>query len=206
VSPRGSSLQLVGLGGGASRTLIQNLNGTTPIDVGHDGRLLLLGQHQEAESFDPSTGKIQLLLPAGTNLPHAIAGLKWSTDQRSAAYLLRPSRESDHDAGVWETDFHRPPRQVFQGWVTDIATAADGIYILESKPDLSTVLWKTGWSGQGATRLTTALPLVANFNYRHTHFLNQFAVSPDGKRVAFQSPVMQENIGTITLGPAGRNQ
>ncbi len=76
--------------------------------------------------------------------------------------------------------------------------AGGEIYFLEGKPDLNGSLWKVGWDGRDLARASTTIPILFNLNYNRTYLGNQFAVSPDGRHVAFQTEqVLEENLGMI---------
>ena len=54
------------------------------------------------------------------------------------------------------------------------------------------------WDGSGLTRIARTIPLLYNNTYFHSDAGNQFDISPDGRRVVFQTQqVLQENIGII---------
>jgi len=114
------------------------------------------------------------------------------------AYLIF-AQQNDPDAGVWVTDFKTPPRPVFRGPVCEYAVDEHSeITILKGNPDLSGELWKVKWDGSGLSRAAATIPLLYNFNYLRAFATNQFDISPDGRRVVFQSQqVLQENIGII---------
>jgi hypothetical protein len=76
--------------------------------------------------------------------------------------------------------------------------AHNEITILKGKADLSGELWKVKWDGSALSRAPATVPLIYNFNYLHAYTATQFDISPDGRRVVFQSQqVLQENIGII---------
>jgi hypothetical protein len=52
--------------------------------------------------------------------------------------------------------------------------------------DLNASLWKVGWDGRGLARASATIPILFNLNYNRTYLGNQFAVSPDGRHIAFQ--------------------
>jgi Tol biopolymer transport system component len=166
---------------------------------GSDGRLLLTEPNGELDSFDSQDSKTEKL---GT-LPGNVLARRYSTCDssggHSVAYAEEPNEESDPNAGVWVNDFKSPARQVFRGWVAALACAPGGeIYFVEGKPDLNGSLWKVGWNGGGLTRTSAMIPLLHNLNYNQAVLDNQFAVSPDGRHVAFQTEqVLEENLGMI---------
>jgi serine/threonine protein kinase len=183
--------------GGSPQTLLtaDRLN----LLVGSNGRLVLAGPNGEVDSFDSQNSKTEKL---GT-LPGNLLARKYSTCDSSSghslAYAVEPNEESDPNAGVWLNDFKSPARQVFRGWVAALACAPGGeIYFVEGKPDLNGSLWKVGWDGRGLTRSSATIPILYNLNYKDTSLDNQFAVSPDGRHVAFQTEqVLEENLGMI---------
>jgi eukaryotic-like serine/threonine-protein kinase len=181
--------------GGAPRTLLSQGSSTLP-DVGRDGRLLFRGPEGEAEAFDPRDNKVETL---GTLPARTWGVLLWSPDERLVSYVIKPSGESDPDAGLWVTDFKNPPRRIFHGWVGWYRRGpGNEIYFLQGKPDLNGVLWRVDWDGQGLTRTSATIPILYNFNYNRATLENQFAVAPDGRHLAFQSEqVLEENIGMI---------
>jgi Tol biopolymer transport system component len=185
-------LRRVSLSGGAPQFLA---HGGGPPDVGRDGRVLFWSEREKVEAFDPRTGKTQALgtLPAGAGLA------RWLPDEHSVAYIVLPSRADDPSAGLWVTDFRNPPHQIFRGPVVWFSRGpGNEIYFLEGKPDLTAVLWKVNWNGQGLTRTRWTVPLLYNINYFHTGIGVMFGVSPDGRYLAFQTDqVLQENIGMI---------
>jgi len=183
--------------GGSPQTLLtaDQLN----LLVGSNGRLVLAGPNGEVDSFDSQNSKTEKL---GT-LPGNLLARQYSTcdssSGHSVAYAVEPKEESDSNAGVWLNDFKNPARQVFRGWVAALACAPGGaIYFVEGKPDLNGSLWKVGWDGRGLTRSSATIPILHNLNYSDTSLDNQFAVSPDGRHVAFQTEqVLEENLGMI---------
>jgi Tol biopolymer transport system component len=184
------------ISGGVPQTLTEV--GWGIADVGRDGRLLFLGTKGQVETFDPADGKTRTLatLPFSSKLlPFP---LRWSPDQHSIACVVLPSKENDPNAGLWVDDFKSPPRQVFRGWVLGFARGpGNEIYLLDGKPDLSAVLWKVGWNGQGPARTSASARLLYNLNYEPIPF-NLFDVAPDGRRLAMQTQqVLEEHIGMI---------
>ena len=183
--------------GGSPQTLLtaDQLN----LLVGSNGRLVLAGPNGEVDSFDSQNSKTEKL---GT-LPGNLRARQYSTcdssSGHSVAYTVEPNEESDPNAGVWLNDFKSPARQVFRGWVAALACAPGGeIYFVEGKADLNGSLWKVGWDGRGLTRSSATIPILYNLNYSDTSLDNQFAVSPDGRHVAFQTEqVLEENLGMI---------
>jgi len=147
-----------------------------------------------AQSFDPRDGKTLTL----GSVPKTAQGFRWSADGTAVAYLIW-AQQNDPDAGVWVTDFKTPPRPVFRGSVSGYAVDEHNeITILKGNPDLSGELWKVKWGGSGLSRVPASIPLLYNFNYLRAFAANQFDISPDGRRVVFQSQqVLQENIGII---------
>ena len=183
------------LSGGAPETLLPRVSAWLG-DVGRDGRVLFVSAKGQAEAFDPSDGKTQTLGAA----PGPIwEQLEWSSDEHSVAYMLDPRKANDPKAGLWVSDFKNPPRQIFRGWVVAFARGpANEIYFLQGQPDLSAALWKVDWHGQGLTQTSWTVPILFQANYYHTVTDEQFAVSPDGRHLAFTAEqVLEENIGMI---------
>lgn len=185
----------VPVSGGAPQTLTVS-SGSIP-DVGSDGRILALNAQGQAEVADLRDGKTQTI---GT-LPATPDGslVLWSPDERSVAYIRKPTIADDPNAGVWVDNFKDPPRQIFRGWVIWCARGeGNEIDVLEGKPDLNGVLWKVNWNGQGLTRTQWTVPILSDFNYAHTIITNEFNASSDGRYLAFQiEQVLEENIGMI---------
>lgn len=187
----------VSISGGAPQTLMKEAPYRF-FDVGRDGRILFRSGDQ-AGSFDPRTGKSQTL---GTikNI-WGLSPIRWSPDQRSVAYVTTPAHAGDPDAGVWVTDFTHPPRQVFRGWVDWWVASGPGdeLYFVQGKGDLKGVLWKVKWNGQGLQQTSAVIPM------NHSYWIdpvqssqNHFAISPDGRHVAFESQtVLEANIAII---------
>jgi len=184
------------ISGGVPQTLTQAGFGTA--DVGRDGWLLFLGAKGQVEAFDPGDRKTRTLgtLPLAEKSP---LPPRWSPDQHSIAYMVLPSKDDDSNAGLWVDDFKSPPRQIFRGWILWFARSpGNEIYLLEGKPDLSAVLWKVGWNGQGLARITASIPLLYNLNYQRTIPFNLFDAAPDGRHLAIQTQqVLEEHIGMI---------
>ncbi|MGH9520723.1 MAG: hypothetical protein ACRD2D_13780, partial [Terriglobales bacterium] len=73
------------------------------------------------------------------------------------------------------------------------------IYIRAGSPDLQDALWTVDWNGQGLTRLRATLPEA--HDYWHSMGRALFAVSPDGRHIAFTlDDDLQANIGMLTFG------
>lgn len=165
--------------------------------VGRDGRILTVQPNTEVAVFDPRDGKTEKLgsLPAQPGRGLAL----WSSDEHSVAYMQDPSTADDPNAGVWVDDFKSPPRQIFRGWVSWI-TQGEGneIDLLVCRPDLTAVLWKVGWNGQGLSRTRWTVPMLYDGNYFRTLSFDEVGASPDGRYLAFQTEqVLEENIGMI---------
>lgn len=110
-------------------------------------------------------------------------------------------KEDDPNAGVWVTDFKNPPRQIFRGWSDWWITRGPNqqIYFIKGEPDLKGELWKVGWNGEGLapTSATTAIA----YSYwvdPSQNSQDHFAVSPDGRNVAFETQtIVEANIDMI---------
>jgi eukaryotic-like serine/threonine-protein kinase len=188
----------VAVSGGAPETMVKNAIDRF-FDVGLDGRLLFRTAQDEITAFDPRDNKTE---PLGTVYETVrTAPLRWSPDGRSVAYVVAASREEDPAAGLWVNDFKNPPRQIFRGWADWWFVRGQGneIYFLEGKPDLNGVLCKIGWDGQGLTRMSATIPMIASYWVdpgRNSQ--DHFTVSPEGRYVAYQAQtVMGANIGMI---------
>ncbi len=196
-------IRSVPVAGGSPKTLLRQAVAAYPVP-GRDGRILFLGAvkvHGQVgpvrfEALDPRSGKSWIL---GNAPPRAVQAI-WSPHQTRVAYVVAPARDDDRAAGVWVTDFHSPPRQVFQGWVDWIAPGPGRqIYVLQVAPDATTVLWKVGWNGQGLTRVSARIPAVWGLNFQNVNVGNYFDIAPNGKQVVFQvQPGPAENIGMLT--------
>jgi eukaryotic-like serine/threonine-protein kinase len=186
----------VPVSGGAPQTLFSAARWGMR-DVGGDGRMVFWGKGGQVETFDPRTGKKQTLGTTTGTAPWE--PLLWSPDGSSVAYMVDPSQQDDPKAGLWVDDFNNSPRQVFRGWVVWFARGpGNEIYFLEGKPDLNAVVGKVNWNGQGLTRTSWSIPILYDFNYFHTKTMTEFAISPDGRYLAFQTDqVLEENIGMI---------
>jgi Tol biopolymer transport system component len=187
----------VAVSGGAPQTILKNAMDRN-FDVGPQGPLLFKSSRGEIRSFDPSNNKTQTLAPPPASEKWWL--LRWSPDGHAAAYLVEPSQEDDPNAGLWVDDFKTASRQIFRGWVQGYARGpGNEIYFLEGKPDLNGVLWKVGWNGQGLTRTSATIRIVFSYWIQLVQdSQNFFAVSPDGRHVAFNAQgVLQANIGMI---------
>lgn len=194
-----NEMRTVSVSGGGPMTLIGNLKGNEDryFDLGKDGRVIYAAGN-EVRVFDPHSRSGQTLGSVRDN--QRMAPVRWSPDQQSVAYVVTAKYEKDPDAGVWVTDFKKPPRQVFRGWVDWwIASAGDQLYFVEGKPDLKGILWKVQWNGQGLTKTSAILPMA------HSYWVDpvqnpqdHFAISPDGRHVAFEvQTVLDANIAMI---------
>jgi eukaryotic-like serine/threonine-protein kinase len=189
-------LRRVSSSGGAPQKLADIDSPNLP-DVRPDGRILIVQANSEVEAFDPRDGNIERL---GTLPAKSLWGMVlWSPDGHSVGYARDPAFADDPNAGLWVYDFKNPPRQIFRGWVIWFARGArDEIYLLQGKPDLTSAVWKVNWNGQGLTRTRAIVPGLYYANYFHTTIINEFAASPDGRYLAFQTDqVLEENIGMI---------
>ncbi len=188
----GNEDRIVPLTGGAPQTLT-SMPFTPFPDVGRDGQVLdLVALTHKVDEFDLRTRKVQKLGALQTGVNFA----KWSPDEHSVAYVVRPTKQDDPKAGLWVTDFKNPPRQIFHGWILWFARGpGNEIYLLEGKPNLEGVLWKVNWNGRGLTGTRWTLPLSPGLD---KNLGTTFDVSPDGHYMAFQTDqVLQENIGMI---------
>ncbi|MGH9716583.1 MAG: LpqB family beta-propeller domain-containing protein [Candidatus Acidiferrales bacterium] len=192
--PYGHECRSVPVSGGAPQTLFKMPQ--NKVDVGRDGRVLFQGDKGQLEAFDPQDGKTQTV---GTLPVAAGEYAHWSLDGHSVAYMVSPKKDDDPGAGLWVDNFKNPPRQVFRGWVIWFARGpGDELYLLQGKPDLTSVLWKVDWNGQNLTPTSSIVPILYSINYEHTATGVQFDASPDGRYLAFQTDqVLQENIGMI---------
>ncbi len=188
----------VPVSGGIAQTLTKN-DGGDVFDIGSDGRLLYRNYDDEIEAYDPRKGKIQSIGVLHGNLKWT--PVFWSPDERSVAYILIATREDDPNAGLWVNDFKNPPHQIFRGWVDWLARGTGNqIYFIEGKPDLKGVLCKIEWNGQNLERTSIIIPMV------HSYWIDapqntqdHFAVSPDGRYVAFDAQsILEANVGMIT--------
>jgi serine/threonine-protein kinase len=184
----------VSISGGAPEIVMKTAFGL--FDVARDNRLLYQNDAGEIKVFDPRDGKDRTL----GNIPANGALLRWLANDSAASYIVWGQQGSDPNLGIWVTDFKNPPRQLFRGWVSWYGVdAKNEIVFLKGKDDLAGELWKVNWDGSGLSRVTpTSIPLLYNPNYTHSTAWNQIDVSPDGRRIVFQSQqVLQENIGII---------
>jgi len=185
--------------GGAPQTLFKAA-GPSMLGTDAGGRLLVEKPDREVDAFDPRSGKTEKLGALSENIMRtAESSACGSPDGRFGVYAMRPTQETDPNAGIWVTDFRDPARQIFRGWVAAIScNPQKGIYFIQGKPDLNGSLWQIGWDGQGLARKSATIPILYNLNYNRTALENQFDVSPDGRHVAFQTEqVLEENIGMI---------
>ena len=190
----------VAISGGAPQTIMQAP--FVALDVGRDGRLLYVKDAfgGDVEVFDPRDGKAHTLgnIKRGGSLAHGTFP-HWSADGNAVVYAIVSQQENDPAAGIWVTDFKTAPRQVYRGWVQCFAVDAQNeIFMVKSKADLNGELWKVKLDGSGLSRFPGVIPLLYNPNYLHSATWNQIDVSPDGRRIVFESQlVLQENIGII---------
>ncbi|HET9180305.1 MAG TPA: protein kinase [Terriglobia bacterium] len=194
---RESDYRRVSISGGTPETLLSIPIWSKP-DVGRNGRLLFMGATGKVQVFDTNTGKSHVIGSLSKTVPWR--SLLWSPDEHSVAYMIRPGKEDDPNAGLWVDDLKNPPRQIFHGWVVWFARGSGNeLYLLEGKPDLNGVLWKLNWNGQGLTRTPRVLPILNNAgSYEHLETVNVFDVSPDGRYLVFDAAqVWEENIGMI---------
>jgi hypothetical protein len=73
------------------------------------------------------------------------------------------------------------------------------LYFIEGKADLSGVLWKVGWNGQGLERTAATIPMIQDYVLDPVMSPSDyFGVSPDGRHLAFMTQtVLGANIGMI---------
>ncbi|MGH9487233.1 MAG: hypothetical protein ACRD04_06530 [Terriglobales bacterium] len=172
--------------------------------------LSLLGSSREARSVGINGGSPRALAEPGcfpTN--HGCTKIRSESSRTLAPgesqpppfRIAAPRREGDPAAGLWASEPKGPGRQIFHGWVLGFAALPSGaIYILQGKPDLSTVLWKTTRSGQSLTEVTTAIPELWRASYNDVWVQNFFDITPDGRTAAFMDePVAAENLGMLQL-------
>jgi serine/threonine protein kinase/WD40 repeat protein len=189
----------VSVSGGAPETVLK-LKALTDayFDVGPDGRLLFRNLKRQVEVFDPRDNKTETYDTPQVSTREE--SLHWSPDGYSFAYVVAASRENDPIAGLWVDDFKNPPRQIFRGWVDSCARGHDGeLYFIEGKADLSGVLWKVGWNGQGLERTAATIPMIQDYVLDPVMSPSDyFGVSPDGRHLAFMTQtVLGANIGMI---------
>jgi eukaryotic-like serine/threonine-protein kinase len=186
----------VPIGGGAP-ALLTVIPVNSAEDVGPDGRILISKANGILGAFDSRDGKTRNLgiLPVQPLWGKVL----WSADQRSVAFMRNPSAADDQNAGLWIDDFKDPPRQIFRGWVIWFSRSeGNEIDLLQGEPNLDAILWKVNWDGQGLTRTPARIPGLYDANYFHTTLVNEFAASPDGRYLAFQTDqVLEENISMI---------
>lgn len=190
-------IRAVPVAGGSPRTLYRVPTTATLayyLSVGRDGQILFQSGSR-LDVLNPGSGKIQAIgaLPAGAYLS------AWSPDERQVAYRLAARRENDPAAGLWVTDLHSPPRQIFQGSVSRAAAAAGSLYVLQTQADLGTALWQLSWDGRSRKQVSTRILPLWDANYNDLGVGNYFAITPDGKQAVFQDePGLSENIGLLT--------
>lgn len=190
----GFEYRSIAISGGSPKTILQG--GLGEFDAGRDGRLLYRNAAGEVHAFDRRDGKDLYL----GSVPKSAMGLRWSPDGKRIFYQIMPPRAmNDPDVGLWAADFKTPVRLVFPGWVAWYTVdAQSNLFVLKGNDDMQGELWKVKWDGSGPTRTSCTIPLLYNSLYFHSFASNQIDVSPDGRRVVFQSPqVLQENIGMI---------
>ncbi len=186
----------VPVSGGIAHTITRN-DGGDVFDVGSNGRLLYRNYDDEVEAYDPGTGKIHVLGTLHVRLGRQ--PLLWSGDEGSVAYVVSATREDDPEAGLWVNDFKNPPHQIFHGWVDWLASGAGNqIYFIEGTPDLKGVLCKIQWNGQNLERTSVTIPMDHSYWVETQNSEGAFAVSPDGRYVAFDfQSILEANIGMI---------
>ncbi|MGH9491012.1 MAG: protein kinase domain-containing protein [Terriglobales bacterium] len=192
-------LRSVAVSGGSPKVLLRVPNGFNGVlgVPGRDGRILYESSSGRFVAQIPAAGRSELL----GAVPKAQRSwpVVWSPDQKLVAYVEMAGREDDPAAGLWATDFHSAPRQLFRGWVKDAVAGPGGtVDFLQAQADGTLTLWQVSWNGQGLKRLASGIPGVYDGNYDHGVF-NQFTASPDGRYVVFQyRPVCQENLGLLS--------
>ena len=193
-----NSYQSIPVSGGVPDTILKNATGDF-FDVGASGHLLFWNSDGKVETLNPkdSTHEILGRLPIASKW----VPLRLSPDGRRVAYIVTPGRENDPNAGLWVSDFKSSPKQVFRGWVLWYARGPhDSLYLLAGQADLGGALWKVGWDGRGLERILASIPISCSYwEDPAQNPQDYFDVSPDGKRVAFESQsVLSANIGMIT--------
>lgn len=165
-------------------------------DVGAGNRLLYVNAGV-VHSYDPAAHTTVIMLPLSTGLRPA--RVRWSPDANSFVFMVEAAGDADPNAGLWLKTGNAPPRQIFRGWVRDFERGPRGlIYIRAGSPDLQDALWTVDWNGQGLTRLRATLPEARD--YWHSMGRSLFAVSPDGRHIAFTlDDDLQANIGMLTF-------
>jgi serine/threonine-protein kinase len=199
-SPQGneSEYRIVAITGGAPQIMMPKalVPGIISMaDVRHDGRLLYQRSTGEVQAFDPQDSKVTTL----GKLPMLAGGiLRASPDGNSVVYVTSFNGENDPTAGLWTTDFRTAPRQLFHGWVCYVALdAQNNVFFLKGKNNLNGEVWKVKLDGSSLSRVGT-VPMLYDSLYFHAYQNNQIDVSPDGRRIVFQSQqVLQENIGML---------
>jgi Tol biopolymer transport system component len=186
----------ISISGGAPQTLLKDVLDSTP-DVGSDGQVVFSGPHGTVQTLSSQKVRTLVKLPSDMN-PFL---LRWSADRQSIAFALNPTHEGDPRTGVWVVDRNGPPRQIFRGWIAWYAWGpGNEIYLVQSKPDLQSVLWKVDKNGHDLTRIPVSIPLP--FDYWYVVPQTQFDISPDGRRLAFTAQqVLQANIGMLENTP-----
>lgn len=193
-----NELRTVSVSGGAPETLLTNQEDRY-FDVGMDGRVLFRASGDRVQAFDAKTGAVETL---GTIHNDVRWGpILWSPDGRLVAYIVASVKEDDPNAGVWVTDFKNPPRQIFRGW-SDwwIARGPNQqIYFIKGEPDLKGELWRVGWNGEGLAPTSATTPMAYSYWVDPSqNSQDHFAVSPDGRNVAFETQtIVEANIDMI---------
>lgn len=167
-------------------------------DVGPGNRLLLVNARGGIEQYDPATQQQRVLWPGSPALRPVRA--RWSPQGDAFAFSVAAQRDGDANAGLWVREGQSPPRQIFRGWVRDFERGPKGlIYIRAGSPDMQDTLWTVDWSGRGLTRLSAILPMP--HDYWSDMGRDLFAVSPDGRAIAFAvDDDLHANIGILTFG------
>ena len=100
-------------------------------------------------------------------------------------------------AGLWVFDFQSAPRQVFSGWVVNIAWAgSEELIYKEGKPDLTALFWSVRPDGSARQRVPLDHP-PGRLSWELSP-TNTFDVSPDRRRIAVQAREQSEaDIGMI---------
>ena len=195
-APPSTEYRRISISGGAPQTLLTSAPGSASdntADVGSHGQLLFQGSRGQVQTSVSKGTQTLMTVPSNENA----SLFRWSPDDHSIAYIVRPVQEDDPNAGLWVYDHNKSPRQISRGWIIWYARGPkDQIYFIQGKADSKGVLWKVDWSGHGLTRVPLSIPLP--FEYWFDVPFIQFDISPDGRHLAFNTQeVLQANIGML---------